>query len=165
MYNPYFQYSYCIQEFASQMRFHTAQKMKFSIKDLFSNCDQIRRKLRNWSHLLVKSLMENINFCAVSEPYQAFQMKLSTKIVNDFILAKNSILDVLLESEYASVGPLHVHRASHLEHRKIWNREFTYSSEPTFTFTFLLTVIHILLLQRKLELSKLKFTLRVRVVL
>ena len=27
-----------------------AQKMKFSIKDLFSKCDQIRRKLWIWSH-------------------------------------------------------------------------------------------------------------------
>ena len=33
----------------------TAQKMKFSIKDFFSKCDQIRRKLRMWSHLLKKS--------------------------------------------------------------------------------------------------------------
>ena len=32
----------------------TAQKMKFSIKDLFSKCDQIRRKLQIWSHLLKK---------------------------------------------------------------------------------------------------------------
>ena len=43
----------------------TAQKMKFSIKDFFSKCDQIRRKLRIWSHLLMKSLMENFIFCAV----------------------------------------------------------------------------------------------------
>ena len=43
----------------------TAQKMKFSIKDFFSNCDQIRSLLRIWSHLLKKSLMENIIFCAV----------------------------------------------------------------------------------------------------
>ena len=43
----------------------TAQKMKFSIKDLFSKCDQIRRKLRVWSHLLKKSLIENFIFCAV----------------------------------------------------------------------------------------------------
>ena len=28
------------------MRRYTAQKMKFYIKDLFSKCDQIRRKLR-----------------------------------------------------------------------------------------------------------------------
>ena len=32
---------------------------KFSIKDFFSKYDQIRRKLRVWSHLLKKSLMED----------------------------------------------------------------------------------------------------------
>ena len=42
-----------------------AQKMKFSIKDFFSKCHQIHRKLRIWSHLLKKSLMENFNFYAV----------------------------------------------------------------------------------------------------
>ena len=36
--------------------------MKFSIKDFFGKCDQIRRKLRIWYHLLKKSLMENIIF-------------------------------------------------------------------------------------------------------
>ena len=40
--------------------------MKFSIKDFFSKCDQIRSKLRIWSHLLKESLMENFIFCAVS---------------------------------------------------------------------------------------------------
>ena len=44
---------------------HTAQKMKFSIKDFFSNCDQIRSSLRIWSHLLKKTIMENFIFCAV----------------------------------------------------------------------------------------------------
>ena len=39
--------------------------MKFSIKDFFSKCNQIRRKLRIWSHSLKKSLMENFTFCAV----------------------------------------------------------------------------------------------------
>ena len=33
----------------------TAQKMKFSIKDFFSKCDQIHTKLRIWSNLLKKS--------------------------------------------------------------------------------------------------------------
>ena len=47
---------------------HTAQKMKFSIKDLFSKCDQIRKILRIWSHLLKKSLMEKFIFCAVIDP-------------------------------------------------------------------------------------------------
>ena len=44
---------------------YTAQKMKFSVKDFFSKCDQIRRKLRIWSHLLKKSLKENFIFLAV----------------------------------------------------------------------------------------------------
>ena len=38
--------------------------MNFSIKDFLSKCDQIRRKLRIWPHLLVKSLMENFILCA-----------------------------------------------------------------------------------------------------
>ena len=38
------------------------QKMKFSTEDFFSKCDQIRRKLRIWSHLLKKSFMENFVF-------------------------------------------------------------------------------------------------------
>ena len=33
--------------------------MKFSIKDFSSKCDQIRSFLRIWSHLLMKSFMEN----------------------------------------------------------------------------------------------------------
>ena len=39
--------------------------MKFSVKDFFSRCDQIYRKLQIWSRLLKKSLMENFIFCAV----------------------------------------------------------------------------------------------------
>ena len=43
----------------------TAQKKtKFSIKDFFIKCDQIRSFQRIWSHLLKKSLMENFIFCA-----------------------------------------------------------------------------------------------------
>ena len=33
--------------------------MKFSIKDFFSKCDKIQRKLPIWSHLLNKSLIKN----------------------------------------------------------------------------------------------------------
>ena len=43
----------------------TAQKMKFSIKDFFNKCDQIRSFLQIWSHFLKKSLMENFIFCTV----------------------------------------------------------------------------------------------------
>ena len=45
--------------------YYTTQKMKFSIKNFLSKCDQIRSFLRIWSHLLKKSLMENFIFCAV----------------------------------------------------------------------------------------------------
>ena len=44
----------------------TTQKMKFSIKDFFSKCDQIRSFMRIWSHLLKESLMENLIFCVVT---------------------------------------------------------------------------------------------------
>ena len=37
-------------------------KMQFSIKDFSSKCDQIRILQRIWSHLLKKSLMENLIF-------------------------------------------------------------------------------------------------------
>ena len=43
----------------------TALKMEFSIKDFFSKCEQIHSYLI-WSHLLKKSLMENLIFGAVS---------------------------------------------------------------------------------------------------
>ena len=39
--------------------------MKFSIKDFFSKCDQIGKKLQIWLHLLKKFLMENFIFGAV----------------------------------------------------------------------------------------------------
>ena len=55
----------------------TAQKMKFSIKDFFSKCDQIHRKLRIWSHLLKKSLMENFISCAVFDKSLSLVLMLS----------------------------------------------------------------------------------------
>ena len=44
-------------------------RMTFSIKNFFSKCDQIRRKLQIWSHLLKKSLMKNVIFCAVCDTF------------------------------------------------------------------------------------------------
>ena len=52
--------------FAKKDLIITAQNMKFSIKDFFSKCDQIRSFLRIWLHLLKKSLIENFIFCAVN---------------------------------------------------------------------------------------------------
>ena len=39
--------------------------MKFFINEIFSKCDQISNILWTWLHLLKKSLMENLIFCAV----------------------------------------------------------------------------------------------------
>ena len=42
------------------------KKMKFSIKEFFIKCDQIRSFLRMWSHLLKKkTLWKTLFFCAV----------------------------------------------------------------------------------------------------
>ena len=51
----------------SSLNTRYCKKMKFSIKDFSCKCDLIRRKLRIWSHLLEKSLMENFIFCAVRD--------------------------------------------------------------------------------------------------
>ena len=45
------------------------KKWSFYIKVFFSKCDQIRRKLRIWSHLLKKSSVKNLIFCAVLVVY------------------------------------------------------------------------------------------------
>ena len=49
----------------------SAQKVKSSIKDFFSKCHQIRKKLRIWSHLLKKSLMKNFILCAMFYPFMS----------------------------------------------------------------------------------------------
>ena len=52
------------------------KKMKFFIKNFFSKCEQIRCKLRIWSHLLKKFFMENFIFlCTVSRTLQNYLFK------------------------------------------------------------------------------------------
>ena len=41
---------------------HVAQRLKFSVTDFSSKHDQIHRKLRIWSHLRKKSVMETAFF-------------------------------------------------------------------------------------------------------
>ena len=63
----------------------TAQKMKFSIKNFFSKCDQIRRKLQILLHLSKKSLMKYFISCAVQHLFvQSRQLKHQNKIWNMF---------------------------------------------------------------------------------
>ena len=47
-----------------------AQKMKYSIREFCSKCDQIHSFLRIWEHLLKKTLIENFIFCAVRDQWQ-----------------------------------------------------------------------------------------------
>ena len=63
--------------------------MKVFIGSFFSKCDQIRRKLRVWSHLLKKSLMENFIFCSVIIQF---------KSIFYFLPKVSSILQKLLEN-------------------------------------------------------------------
>ena len=51
----------------------TAQKMKFSIKDFFSKCDQISRKQPIWSNLLKNCLMEIVSIATRLEFVYFFQ--------------------------------------------------------------------------------------------
>ena len=46
----------------SKSTYNPAQKMKFTIQDFFSKCDQNLRKLWIWSHLLKKSLWKTSFF-------------------------------------------------------------------------------------------------------
>ena len=59
--------SYNERESSTNKFLNTAQKIKFSIMNFFSKCDQILSFLRIWSHLLKKFLMENFIFCAVKD--------------------------------------------------------------------------------------------------
>ena len=75
------------------VNFHTAQKMKFSIANFFSKCDQIRSFLRIWLHLLEKSVMENFIFCAVSVQQSDWFVYLDVS----FCL---TIVNIIFECEY-----------------------------------------------------------------
>ena len=69
--------------------------MKFSIKDFFSKYLQIRRKLRIWSHLLKKSLIENFIFffCSKISIYSsAIRFRLLIKLVT--ILCQRGIFSL-----------------------------------------------------------------------
>ena len=74
--------------------------MKFSsIKYFFRKCDQIRRKLGIWSHLLKKSLTENFIFCAV--PYEHVTIVMTNAGVSK--LGKVKLLNERFENTFATV--------------------------------------------------------------
>ena len=73
----------------------TAQKMKLSIKDFSSKCDQIRSFLRISSYLLGKSLTENFIFCPGGvKIIDVISKKSIVKSVIDLIVFQN-LIDLL----------------------------------------------------------------------
>ena len=66
------------------------KKMKFSIKDFFSKCDQIWRFLWIWSHLFQKSLMGNFFFVHWLDK---FKIKSKQQTWKKIFLKKYSLLD------------------------------------------------------------------------
>ena len=93
----------------------TAQKMKFSIKDFGAN--QIRMKLRIWSHLMKKSLIENFIIFAVK---WALTQRLSWK-QNSTNIPQENLLEI-------DVGNLH-HFSKCPSKNKIYN---IFNTAPNF---------------------------------
>ena len=59
--------------------------MRFSIKDFFSKYVQTRKKLRIWSHLLKKSLMENFIFLCIVGYIYIFELSINPFLANVLI--------------------------------------------------------------------------------
>ena len=53
--------------------------MKFSINCFFTKCNEIHRKLRTWSHLLKKSLLQNFIFLCRETRNTSVKTKISDK--------------------------------------------------------------------------------------
>ena len=72
-----------------KLTINNVQKMKFYIEDFLSKCDQIRRKLRIWSHLLKKSLMETSFFvkCLVRIQYECGKIQTRKTLNTDTFYA------------------------------------------------------------------------------
>ena len=75
---PHFRIQFCIMinylmSISDGCQVHCTKKV--SIKDFFSKCNQIRRKLWIWSHLLKKCLMEKFIFCAAALKVQITPIK------------------------------------------------------------------------------------------
>ena len=69
--------------------------MKFLIKNVFSKFDQIHRKLRIWSHLLKKSLMENFIFYAV-----IFACAMSSYFIKGLWNVSPFKISIIIEKKY-----------------------------------------------------------------
>ena len=87
--------------------------MKFSIKDFFGKCDQIRSLLQIWSNLLKKSLMENFIFCAVSvgstvlKIIQDRAMDINSSMNNPMVFPSEALVSIIPTSKTTNKQNIH----------------------------------------------------------
>ena len=116
-------------------------KIKFSIKDFFSKCDQNRCFLLIWSHLLKKSLMENFIFCAVRVSFKKNKKtKKRHENLNEMSVVDNKLfrktVKPLLSDKVAGKDKIHLVENNelvkiHLETADVLNNFFFHcSTEP-----------------------------------
>ena len=79
--------------------------MKFFIRDFFSIYEQIWRKLRIWSHLLKKSLMENFIFVQWIEIIcnASFVFKMKSCVLNKFSSSVEQSVSIIDYFAHASL--------------------------------------------------------------
>ena len=103
--------------------------MKFFIKNFFSKCDQIRRKLRIWSHLPKKSLMKNFILCAVfhlAEIHIRYRKMKNNHRATFLMLATHIVIRIL----YATL--------------QVWDHPFSTRTKFSEKLTFLiLSYVHV----------------------
>ena len=99
----------------------TAQKLKFSTKDFFSECDIIRRKLRILSHLLNKSLIEKFIFCAVDKLHLplSYKEKIIMKIGETEIKSSNCVNLLGIKFDDKIIFNEHIHYITDNASRRI----------------------------------------------
>ena len=98
--------------------------MRLSINDFFRKYDQIRRKLRIWSHLLKNSLMENFIFlCSViqvlEKPENILCLQVAEPRSQDIL--KTSKLYKIRKAKYSEIEVVAVLKFSYQSQRSVSN--------------------------------------------
>ena len=86
----------------------TAQQMKFTIKDFFGKCDQIRGKLQSLSYLMKKSWKSEVNFC---------EFNLFISVINTFVTLFTLIYFVPMLLFTSTLSPVNLKILKKWEHR------------------------------------------------
>ena len=86
--------------------------MKFSIKDFFSKCEQIRSYLRIWSHLLTKCLIENFITCAALDIgfQESYKIKSTFGCILEPLCKQRAVCDKQSAESHMSGTPKIFHR-------------------------------------------------------